>query len=550
MEILAEGLKDYVVNLDIGHVNTGLTIEFCRLYDSLTTELNSNYVYIVSGNDIYPENIPDGSNLIVIDNPGFKLDTAAKVNIINIDGIQPYQAINIVLSIFDKYNILSEKLERAFASNAHLQTIVDISTEIIGAPIAMLDMNHCVLSMSQSVEPEGDKMWEAMKSGYGYAHYSIVDISQPKLHEMDEKGQNVWEDRSNISGRYQRVYLLRKGTKGVASFGLHKLTDVSKPFDAHIVQLADWVVDRLKSRLDMFSEVKIGRGKLSEAFLIDLLDGKTYSEADLNKMIKGLSIDVAPKYYLGMVLFRSKAEPTKYDFALMDYIETILPGSNCVEYEGRPVFLLPMTNGEAEERILQYELPNFLNIHGCYCLLSSGFPSLSYISEVFKTTSEVIPFVSNLEREDDEIRVYRYYEFALQHAISLYAKQVPLKFAEDEAIARVIRYDQENNSEYYKTLVEYIANFGNTTKTSEKLHIHRNSLLYRLSKIEKIIGKSLEDRNFRNSALFSITCNDYGKEYGAIQEDRYSSSAEFSADDLVWPSENSITDSTSDVEDK
>lgn len=519
MDILADGLRDYLVDVQL-RPDTALTIESCRLFDENTYEIKPDCVYLVCDSTnlraLTAMKLPPKSNLIVLNSTEYGDVCLEGVNVIFISGIQPYQAINLVLSIFDRYNMLSDQLEKAFSGSAHLQTIVDIATDIIGLPICMLEMNHCVLAMSSNLEPEGDSLWDAMKAGYGYLHYSIIDVSQPKLHEMDHSGLDVWENRNNISGRYIRVYLLRKANRGVASFGLHKLSDVTKPFDKHKIQLADWVVAKLTSRLEMFSEVKIGRGMLSEAFLIDLLEGQQYPEDELSKMMEALSISATSRYYLGIVLFQNKdPEPTEYDFALMDYIETILSGSKCVEYGQRLVFLYPVDESSPYPNIvLNHDLPHFLQTHGRYCLMSSMFFSLLELKQIFEVMVDVIPFVSSAQAKSNEVKLYRYHEFAQLHAISLYEQRVPLKFAENELVLKIIRYDEENNSEYYHTLVEYLRNFGNTTATSEKLHLHRNSLLYRISKIEKIIGCSLEDRSFRQSAMFSILCNDYIREFG------------------------------------
>ena len=45
-----------------------------------------------------------------------------------------------------------------------------------------------------------------------------------------------------------------------------------------------------------------------------------------------------------------------------------------------------------------------------------------------------------------------------------------------------------------KTLVEFIKADGNTSLTARNLHLNRQSLLYRLKKIEALTGMSLNQR--------------------------------------------------------
>ena len=43
----------------------------------------------------------------------------------------------------------------------------------------------------------------------------------------------------------------------------------------------------------------------------------------------------------------------------------------------------------------------------------------------------------------------------------------------------------------------FFANLGNLTRTAEALHVHRNTLLYRLGRIKEISGLNLEDAEER-----------------------------------------------------
>jgi purine catabolism regulator len=57
----------------------------------------------------------------------------------------------------------------------------------------------------------------------------------------------------------------------------------------------------------------------------------------------------------------------------------------------------------------------------------------------------------------------------------------------------LVDYEQKRGLDLIDTLTAYIANFGNISQTSRALNLHRQSLLYRLKKIESLTGKSLTD---------------------------------------------------------
>lgn len=66
-----------------------------------------------------------------------------------------------------------------------------------------------------------------------------------------------------------------------------------------------------------------------------------------------------------------------------------------------------------------------------------------------------------------------------------------------DTLGKLVEYDKINSTELINTLEMYLKENGNITITSEKLYIHRNTLKYRICKIEEILYcdlRSLKDR--------------------------------------------------------
>jgi purine catabolism regulator len=62
-----------------------------------------------------------------------------------------------------------------------------------------------------------------------------------------------------------------------------------------------------------------------------------------------------------------------------------------------------------------------------------------------------------------------------------------------ETLSKLVAYDRKQGGELLKTLEEYFNHLGNLRATSDALHVHRNTLLYRLERIQQISGMNLED---------------------------------------------------------
>ena len=72
------------------------------------------------------------------------------------------------------------------------------------------------------------------------------------------------------------------------------------------------------------------------------------------------------------------------------------------------------------------------------------------------------------------------------------------------------QYDAASGTEYYKTLGVYLLNERDQTRAADILCIHRNTLIYRIKKIESLIQTDLDDSRKRFSILMSYYINDPG----------------------------------------
>lgn len=510
MDILAHELEKHVSCLHL-QPNTRLEISSCQLLDEPSQEFRREFVYLVLPKDYDAlPTLPPETNVICVGESPSPLSACEKLNLMVIRSLTFIKVINAVIDIFQKYNDLGTRLDSALQSS-DLKGALNAAANLLQQPVNMIDLNHNTLACSTNIRPEGDPLWDAIYEGYGYEHYAIVSSSLPKLADMDESGVRVHEGISNISGRNQRVYLLRRGAKGVAAFGLHKLSDYDQPFGRHTVQLADYVVDRISSQLDMFSEVTFARGKLYERFLVDLLDGKPCSPETLEVTMKSLSIQVTRQYRVGLVLFKNPTVQTGYHFSLMNYLESLLPSCKCALHKSRIVVLCPQKEGERITRQLETQVAEFLNQHDCFFLLSNSFSSLLEMRGMAQALEAVIPY---LEPMGTPPRFYHYYQYAEQHSLCLLSHVLPLSLACHPFLLELLQHDKENHSDYYRTLVTYLRCDCNITEASKLLQIHRNSLLYRINKIEAILDSRLDDSRLREQLLFSIQCLEFEKNHG------------------------------------
>ncbi|MBO8142568.1 MAG: PucR family transcriptional regulator ligand-binding domain-containing protein [Firmicutes bacterium] len=73
-----------------------------------------------------------------------------------------------------------------------------------------------------------------------------------------------------------------------------------------------------------------------------------------------------------------------------------------------------------------------------------------------------------------------------------------------ETLAPLDEYDQRHGTHFSETLQRYVENDGNAVRTAEELFVHRNTLGYRLRRIENILGIDLSQPDARLNLLLAF----------------------------------------------
>ena len=74
----------------------------------------------------------------------------------------------------------------------------------------------------------------------------------------------------------------------------------------------------------------------------------------------------------------------------------------------------------------------------------------------------------------------------------------------DKPLAPIIEYDRDHNGEYLATLESYLRCGGSIKEMSEEMFVHRNTILYRMANIKKLLGCSLDDPQDR--LVYMVAC--------------------------------------------
>lgn len=88
--------------------------------------------------------------------------------------------------------------------------------------------------------------------------------------------------------------------------------------------------------------------------------------------------------------------------------------------------------------------------------------------------------------------LYDYQQYQLYHRLLSLSDKIDLRTLCHKALAQLREVDAGGETDYYRTLYEYLDSGKDKVATAARLFIHRNTLNYRLKKIEELIGVELD----------------------------------------------------------
>ena len=122
--------------------------------------------------------------------------------------------------------------------------------------------------------------------------------------------------------------------------------------------------------------------------------------------------------------------------------------------------------------------------------ISTHFTELSLVADEYLNALSALTLGKRLGLKDTFIFFSKH---ILDQLILTYADSHNINYLIHPAITALDKIDKEKNSEYVISLLTYIRFGQNLTNTARELHIHHNTLKYRIAKIVELTNIDLTD---------------------------------------------------------
>ncbi len=434
---------------------------------------------------------------------------------LSLDTINAY---NLIYQALHRYQQWINGLTDALHNNQPLQTLLDLGYQYMKAPVMVLNNSYKVLACAIP-DDYHDAIIDEMRA-HNYLSFATIQAmhKEPLMHSSNPSAHREYINSDD--SRYIITRLIRYKGSTVARISVHLPSEEPSPYQTDLsADLAGFISQHL---LHNEQTSYLFHNEFS-ALVADLLDQRLTSPAELEQRLKLMPALAIKKYYhLIVISFENKNASHPWNY-IISQLEQVFPYSNSAVYHNEIILLVRKPNHNVRLTFDDGKFTAILETHDAYAAVGNYSKFLTSLHAIYIQTRAAIP-LGIVFRTDPKERIFPYEEYSTYHTVALCADTLHLGYHNRNliylchpAIIALDRYDRKYNNDLKDVLYLFLANERNSAKTARELFIHRNTMLYKIRKIEEIIGESLDNVLLRERLLFSFHVLEYIEKF--LKED-------------------------------
>lgn len=385
-------------------------------------------------------------------------------------------------------NSCSAFLKSAFHFN-NINQLIKQGAELLNNPIAVFDAHYYTVAYSNTHDIQ-DEVWLGGKErGYCLFEYAAMLSGLDNIQEYSIPFR-IFDD---FGPHRRRISPLISNS---ITIGYLTVLEYWNDLDAVPLDLYDLVVGVITKELAVEQAIRQNHQSDSAEFLLTSLLNKEFANRLLfEQRMLGTEFEQSREYRLlsiNMAEFQSK---TTGEGHFKAQLSALFPKAWTAFHNQYAVVLVDCGN---------YRLSDDWEIRVSDCLRQYGL--FAGCSDVFSDLYNIREHYSSAIIAEALARKLRHTTLIAQYdAYKLWTMAYRIKPEEraqylSTALMQLQQYDRESGSEYVETLFAYLNSGERLEKTAQRLHVHRNTVVYRIEKMKERFGMSFDSTycNFQN----------------------------------------------------
>lgn len=411
------------------------------------------------------------------------------------------EMVNLIQHLFSKLQELGRLLQTTLTKQLNLQSIISRATDILDNPMLVADPNNEIIAISD-VDWD-DSAWKRFQEQRCLPYHPDMAQAYAKFVEQVGRGKLI----EVVDGRHKKAYFIRGAVvDGLNLIGQLHVFSWKHEFTEFDVELVSMLCGILAAEIVCNSENGGAIRSSSDYFISDLIRGNLRNPELVEARLAYLNWNLRQYKYLLLVQWGREDNNIDFRDACMRSLNSIFPDGRCV-LDGMNMVVLFSTEAKLTANSSTVDLINaYLGKIGLVAVLSMPFTDVWDAVYYYDQSCDILGLNQRLGREDQFLMAEASaFELLLQEA----SKKYHLIDYCHPLVRSLMEYDQREGKDYLTTLRAFTIAGMNYTKAAELLHMHRNSVIYRMKQIEEILDFDFSSMEFGFHIDLSFRILDY-----------------------------------------
>ncbi|HZK23990.1 MAG TPA: helix-turn-helix domain-containing protein [Oscillospiraceae bacterium] len=494
-----------------------LQVRSFKLFEEGFTHYATDTIYVGKVSDLPPTKIFTAQvNLLLLKDSElpFTFYENPLINYILIeDQHQIIKIINDLQDFFNTREFIAKAIKKLLAivmKKADLQEMLETAHQLLGNPLTLTDSTHHLVAHagwgSELDEPEWQHYLEHgfMSNRFAIAVGNDLEFRRKANSDIIIPLVIQYEDILKHPQMVGRV--TAEGT----NIAYLAMLEVNRPFTETDYELVPIVCDFISILMQQSQDKLNVATSETESMIINLLNG-TYDPRTAHKKTHSHQLKLADELCIICISVDEVVDSTDKTVLVKSLMQNFFVGSITVIYNGSVVIINEYRHRDqlffSKDKTSAFK--QLLLAHNLRAGVSRPFYHLSDIKQHFQQAQNAINTASQLAPEEC---LYFYEEYFFHYLVTRLLENDSIASICHPKFLQLIKRDHEKASSYALSLYLYLQNNGDIKATAQAMHLHYNTMKYRLQRISDMMDVDLNNYDILlKCKLYFLALENYHK---------------------------------------
>ncbi|MBQ8975376.1 MAG: helix-turn-helix domain-containing protein [Oscillospiraceae bacterium] len=436
----------------------------------------------------------------------------------------PQECYNMIMDVFVFFNEWGSRVYDAMLENRDLYDVFSLLDQVTPNPWYLCDSSYRMIVIKRA--PEAEEMSAIWRFQYREKHlpiHVVLSLAEEGKIERMNQYKHAYMPAHDDLPPFNNPFISKTIYAAKGILGHFFIVGFYTKLSSYEMEIAEFFGNLLSKTFSGNPSYLPTSGRFYDNYFIDLIEGADLPTVEIMEevfRVFGWSVDDS---FAVIALQRTGKDDLERTIDNLEiHVMETMHGCRCFLYHNKVVAVLNITHKRQNDpdygsKELAGDVESILRDfggHGGISEMFSGKTEFEELQVYYKQASIALKYAAM----ENPMTYYMYSQVIMQYLSHELLENKEHRYMFHRALNVLGAYDAENDSHLCQTLRCYLVNEQNTVHTAKALFIHRNTLMYRLQKIDQLTHLDLGDIDVRMRLMLSFYLLD-AKAAGLEQDD-------------------------------